>query len=73
LRPARGGMHDVTVAATLPERGIGPIPLQATKAGPGHYMVDSAMLGAPGHWTLDVVDRVSDFDEYERRVEVNVR
>ena len=62
----------MTVDATLPAKGIGPISLEAMRMGPSHYMVDSAMLGAPGSWTLDVVDRVSDFDEYERRVKVEV-
>jgi hypothetical protein len=68
-----GEMDKMTVNATLPAKGIGPIPMEAMKAGPGHYMIDSATLGAPGNWTLDVVHQVSDFDEYERRLEVEVR
>jgi copper transport protein len=66
-------MDKITVNATLPAKGIGPIPMEAMKAGPGHYMIESATLGAPGSWTLDVVRRVSDFDQYERRLDVDVR
>jgi copper transport protein len=72
MQPA-GKMDKITVNATLPAKGIGPIPMEAMKAGPGHYMVESAVLGAPGNWTLDVVRQVSDFDQYERRFEVDVR
>jgi copper transport protein len=36
-------------------------------AGPGHFVVDGASLGVKGKWAMSVVDRVSDFDEYEAR------
>jgi hypothetical protein len=31
------------------------------------------VLAAPGTWTLDLVARVSDFDQFERRVQVRIR
>jgi hypothetical protein len=31
------------------------------------------VLGAAGTWTLNVTDRISDFDEYETKVKVRVR
>jgi hypothetical protein len=46
--------------------------MDVMKAGPGHYMVDAATLTAPGSWTLHVVHQVSDFDQYEQRVQVDV-
>jgi copper transport protein len=49
--------------ASLPDRGIEPIELEATKAGPGHYVVGAAALAPPGDWRLELVARISDFDE----------
>ena len=49
--------------ASLPEKGIEPIRLEATKAGPGHYVVGAAALAPPGDWRLELVARISDFDE----------
>ena len=49
--------------ASLPDRGIEPIRLEATKAGPGHYVVGAAALAPAGDWRLELVARVSDFDE----------
>jgi copper transport protein len=43
---------ELTVTAELPEKRIEPIELEATKAGPGHYVVSGAALGLSGKWTL---------------------
>lgn len=67
------GTKELTLTATLPGKGIGPIPLTAEKAGPGHYVVPSAVLGVPGTWELMVTDRVSAFDESTKTVKVAVR
>jgi len=64
---------ELTVAAELPERRIARIELSPTKAGPGHYVIAGAALGAPGDWTVDVTARVSDFDEYRAQVEVPIK
>ena len=64
---------ELTVAAELPDKRIEPIELEATKAGPGHYVVTGAALGVSGKWTVEVVARVSDFDEYRTRLHVPVR
>jgi copper transport protein len=55
------------VTAALPEKGIAPIAMAAHVAGPGHFVVDGASLPVKGKWAMSVVDRVSDFDEYEAR------
>jgi copper transport protein len=58
---------EIRVAAALPEKGIAPISMVPHVAGPGHFVVDGASLTVKGKWAMTVVDRVSDFDEYEAR------
>ena len=64
---------DNPVTATLPDKQIGPLPLTVQSAGPGHYIVQSALLNAPGDWELGLTLRVSEFDQFETKVEVPVR
>jgi copper transport protein len=64
---------ELTVTAELLERRIAPIELEATKAGPGHYVVSGATFGVKGDWTVEMASRVSDFDEFRTKVEVPVR
>ena len=64
---------ELTVTAKLPAKGIGPLPLQANLAGPGHYVLSSADLSPDGTWQLHIVDRVSEFEEYEKTVSVPIR
>lgn len=64
---------EFTVTAKLPPKGIGPLPLQANLAGPGHYVLSSAVLSPGGTWQLLVTDRVSEFEEYSRTVLVPVK
>jgi copper transport protein len=63
---------ELTVTATLPDKEIGPLPLEVQSAGPGHYIVPSALLNAPGDWEIDLTLRVSEFDQYEEEIEVPV-
>jgi copper transport protein len=63
---------ELTVTATLPDKDIGPLPLSVQDAGPGHYIVPDALLNAPGNWEIDLVLRVSEFDQFEEEVEVPV-
>ena len=64
---------EVQVSAVQSDRGIGPLREQVSRAGPGRYVVSGAPLGVPGEWTLRIAVRVSDFDQYERRVAVPIR
>ena len=77
LDPKSGAQYskvkELTVTATLPSKGIGPLNLQVQDTGPGHWTLPAAILGAPGTWTLDLAARVSDFDQYERKVTVRIR
>jgi copper transport protein len=77
LDPRSGAQYskvkELTVTAALPSKGIGPLDLQVQNTGPGHWTIPSAVLGAPGTWTIDLTARVSDFDQYERKVKVKIR
>ncbi len=64
---------ELVVTAKLPAKGIGPLPLQANLAGPGHYVLNSAQLSPGGTWELQITDRVSEFEEYSTTVAVPVR
>jgi copper transport protein len=63
---------ELKVAATLPSKEIGPLPLTVQHAGPGHYIVQNAILGAPGDWEIEIVLRISAFDELTKKIEVPV-
>jgi copper transport protein len=69
--PYKAG-KELTVTAMLPDKEIGPLPLEAQPAGPGHYIVSNALLNAPGDWEIDIVLRVSEFEQLEEAVEVPV-
>ncbi|HVW46716.1 MAG TPA: CopD family protein, partial [Solirubrobacterales bacterium] len=69
--PYRAG-KELTVTATLPDKQIGPLPLTVQSAGLGHYIVQSALLNAPGDWELGLALRVSEFEQFETEVEVPV-
>jgi copper transport protein len=64
---------ELTVTARLPARGIGPLPLHASLAGPGHYVLSSTQLSPAGRWELQLTDRVSEFDEYSKTIGVPIR
>lgn len=66
-------IEELEVTATLPEKSIGPLPLEPQRSGPGHYAVHGAQLGVVGEWQLEVTVRVSAFDEYVAQVEVPIR
>ncbi|MGA9875062.1 MAG: CopD family protein [Solirubrobacteraceae bacterium] len=65
--------RELTVTAKLPSKGIGPLPLQANVAGPGHYVLNSAELSPGGTWQLQITDRVSEFEEYAKTIEVPIK
>lgn len=67
------GTKELRMSAALPAEDIGPIGLEPRKAGPGHYIVDSLPLSPGGDWELAVAVRVSEFDQYDTRLDVPVR
>jgi copper transport protein len=76
FEPGTGRPYDrvkqLDLQARLPERGIGPIELQAEKGAPGHYVVRRADIAPGGDWTLEVSARVSAFDLFAARVEMPI-
>jgi copper transport protein len=62
--------EELTVEASLPDREI---ELESRRAGPGHYVIGGAPLAPAGDWTLEVVARVSAFDEFRTRFEVPIK
>ncbi len=59
--------------ASLPAKGIGPLPLHAIAAGPGHYVLNSVVLSPGGTWEIQMSDRISEFEEFTRTVKVPIR
>lgn len=64
---------ELTVTARLPSKGIGPLPLKAILAGPGHYILNSAVLSPAGNWRIEFIDRTSEFEQHSRTIEVPIR
>lgn len=64
---------ELTVNARLPSKGIGPLKLTPTLAGPGHYILNAAVLSPSGTWEIELTDRVSEFEQYSRTVKVPIR
>jgi len=64
---------ELTVTLALASSKIGPLPAKAREAGPGHYVIDTVQLVPAGDWRLHVTSRVSEFDQYERSLEVPIR
>jgi copper transport protein len=64
---------ELVASAALPAKGIGPLPLRANLAGPGHFTLNSAQLSPGGTWEIQITDRVSEFQEYSRTVKVPIR
>jgi copper transport protein len=67
-----GRVKELTVSASLPEKNIS-LPLEPQRAGPGHYVIPSALLSSAGDWKIDVTVRVSAFDEFSKSIEVPVK
>ena len=63
--------RQLTVTASLPSKQIGPLPLKATVAGPGHYVI-SGTFSPGGSWQVQITDRVSAFDQYSKTVTVPI-
>jgi copper transport protein len=62
----------LTVTASLPSKRIGPLPLKATLAGPGHYVLAGAQFSPGGSWQVQITDRISAFDQYSKTVTVPI-
>ncbi len=68
-----GGTKELTLTATQQQAGIGPLPVTLRSSGPGHFTADTVAFAPGGTWQLAVRERVSEFDQYETKLEVEVR
>jgi copper transport protein len=66
------GVTELTVAATLPSQGIGPLRYTAKKTGPEEYVAADADLTIPGTWTFTLSVRKGEFELYEGEAQVPV-
>ncbi len=65
--------RELTATAKLPSKGIGPLTLKPIVAGPGHYVLNSTVLSPGGTWEIEIIDRVSEFEQFNRTVKVPIR
>jgi copper transport protein len=56
----------------LEDKDIGPLEVDLSRAGPGHYVARSAPFGVPGDWSVLVRMRVSRFEEARASFEVPI-
>ncbi len=63
---------ELTATAKLPSKKIGPLALHPTLAGPGHYVFNSTVLSPGGTWEVEIVDRISEFEENTQVVKVPI-
>jgi copper transport protein len=66
-------VDEIALSATLAEPDVGPVPLEATPAGPGHVVVTAADLPLPGDWTVQLDVRRGEFDEWTATTDIPIR
>ena len=70
---SRREVDEIAVSATLAEPDVGPLPLEATPAGPGHVVVTAAELPLAGDWTFELAVRRGEFDEWTATIDIPIR
>jgi copper transport protein len=71
-----GGLDEVgefQVSASLPSRGIAPIPIPARRIGNGHYIASAVDMPIPGDWTLSVKALLSETNEVALADKLSIR
>ena len=63
---------EVDAALLLPSRQLGPLPIQLTNAGPGHYLA-ATTIPIAGAWQLRITVRTDDISETAVTIPVEVR
>ena len=67
------GLLRYAAGSGAPAQDIGPIGVTPRRAGPGHFVVEALPLAPGGDWELAVAVRVSEFDQYDTRLDLPVR
>jgi copper transport protein len=66
-------VDEVRISASLLAARIGPLRLDPTVAGPGHYLVPGATFPLAGAWTIRLDVRRGEFDEWSASVPIPIR
>jgi copper transport protein len=61
------------VYSSLPVAGLGPLRLQGSPAGPGHFAISRANLAVAGEWRMRFEVRFGSFDQYDTTLTVPIR
>jgi copper transport protein len=65
-------IEEMRVLFRMPSEGIGPLVGEATMLAEGHFVVQGNQLSVAGEWELQVVARISEFEEERTSVTVSV-
>jgi copper transport protein len=66
-------VDEIDVSASLPAVDIGPLELDATRAGPGHAIVTAADLPLAGTWRFEIDVRKGEFDQWSTSIDIPIR
>jgi copper transport protein len=65
--------ESLEIRLTMPERGIGPLVVNATATAPDHYVVQGHQLSVSGMWELRIVGQVDRFTDVSATVPLHVQ
>jgi copper transport protein len=65
-------VDEIGLALTLAEPDVGPLPLKATPAGPGHVVVTAGELPLAGDWTFQLDVRRGEFDAWTATTDIPI-
>ena len=65
-------VDEIALTATLDQPDVGPLPLEATPAGPGHVTVAAAELPLAGSWSFELTVRRGEFDEWTTTFDIPI-
>jgi copper transport protein len=65
-------VESVAVEMTLPAQGVGPITLNGSPLGRGHYVVVTEQIAVAGTWRVEVVSRIGTFDQARTAFDVPI-
>ncbi len=66
-------LADASAQLSLPDAGVGPLPVSLTQVAPGHAIAQAMQVPLPGTWQLRLTLRVNDFDQYVTTLFYQVR
>jgi copper transport protein len=64
---------ELTASFRLPDRDVGPLKVNLQRAGPGHFSAYGFDIPLRGTWQLEVVARLTEFDQVRTSADIPVR